>query len=183
MSAQLEAAAARQKIILAVLGLGAIAYVLLQSLVVPALPTMQRDLGASTSGAAWIFTAFLIAAAVATPIAGRLGDMFGKKRVMILVLAVTDFGGFFRKSRREGDSTLSVFTRASDAARAIATARRALHAVEWPTREPLAVRMVLHTGETLEREGDYYGRTVNRAARTHRVCGSADADSAAVRPA
>jgi EmrB/QacA subfamily drug resistance transporter len=70
-----------------VLGLGAIAYVLLQSLVVPALPTMQRDLGASTSAAAWIFTSFLIAAAVATPIAGRLGDMFGKKRVLVIVLA------------------------------------------------------------------------------------------------
>src|SRR5262249_5910949 len=78
--------------ILAVLGLGAIAYVLLQSLVVPALPTMQRDLGASTSGAAWIFTSFLIAAAVATPIAGRLGDMFGKKRVLIIVLAGLAFG-------------------------------------------------------------------------------------------
>ncbi len=87
MSAQLEQAGVRLRAILFVLGLGAIAYVLLQSLVVPALPTIQHDLGASTSGAAWIFTSFLIAAAVATPIAGRLGDMFGKKRVLIIVLA------------------------------------------------------------------------------------------------
>ena len=62
-----------------------------------------------------------------------------------------------------------MFTRASDAARAIAAARRALHAVDWPTQEPLSVRMVLHTGETLEREGDYYGRTVNRAARLRSI--------------
>jgi DNA-binding SARP family transcriptional activator len=87
----------------------------------------------------------------------------------ILEQAVTDCDGFFLKSRGEGDSTFSVFTRASDAARAIATARRALHALDWPTREALSVRMVLHTGESLERDGDYYGRTVNRAARLRSI--------------
>ncbi len=87
----------------------------------------------------------------------------------ILVRAVSECGGFFLKSRGEGDSTFSVFTRASDAARAIAGARRELHAIDWPTQEPLSVRMALHTGETLERDGDYYGRTVNRAARLRSI--------------
>jgi EmrB/QacA subfamily drug resistance transporter len=54
--------------------------------VAPALPVLQRDLHTSTSSVAWVFTSFLLAAAVATPIAGRLGDMFGKKRVLVISL-------------------------------------------------------------------------------------------------
>jgi EmrB/QacA subfamily drug resistance transporter len=74
-------------VILAVLSLAACAYTLLQSLVVPALPVLQRELHTSTSGVAWVFTAYLLAASVVTPIAGRLGDMFGKKRVLVIALA------------------------------------------------------------------------------------------------
>jgi EmrB/QacA subfamily drug resistance transporter len=69
-----------------VLALGAIAYAQLQSLVVPALPTLQRDLHTSRSGVAWVFTAYLLAASVVTPVAGRLGDMFGRKRVLVVAL-------------------------------------------------------------------------------------------------
>jgi MFS family permease len=64
---------------------------MLQSLVVPALPTLQQDLGTTPTGVTWIFTAYLLAASVATPIAGRLGDMFGKKRTLLVVL--TGLGG------------------------------------------------------------------------------------------
>jgi EmrB/QacA subfamily drug resistance transporter len=70
-----------------VLAVGGGAYALLQSLVVPALPTLQEDLDTTPAGVTWIFTAYLVAASVATPIAGRLGDMFGKKRVLVIVLA------------------------------------------------------------------------------------------------
>jgi EmrB/QacA subfamily drug resistance transporter len=73
-------------LILAVLSLGGGAYALLQSLVVPALPVLQKDLHTSTSGVAWVFTSYLLAASVVTPIAGRLGDMFGKKRVLVVAL-------------------------------------------------------------------------------------------------
>ncbi len=76
----------RPGLILAVLSLGGGAYALLQSLVVPALPVLQKDLHTSTSGVTWVFTAYLLAASVVTPIAGRLGDMFGKKRVLIIAL-------------------------------------------------------------------------------------------------
>src|SRR4029078_5186293 len=41
----------------------------------------------------------------------------------------------------------------------------ALGAEQWPSREPLRVRMGLHTGVAELREGDYYGTAVNRAAR------------------
>ena len=67
----------------ALLAAGAVAYALLQSLVVPALPVLQHDLHTSTSGVAWVFTSYLLARSVVTPIAGRLGDMFGKKRVLV----------------------------------------------------------------------------------------------------
>jgi EmrB/QacA subfamily drug resistance transporter len=79
--------AAHPGVILGVLSLAACAYTLLQSLVVPALPVLQRELHASTSGVAWVFTAYLLAASVVTPIAGRLGDMFGKKLVLVIALA------------------------------------------------------------------------------------------------
>ena len=60
---------------------------MLQSLVVPALPTLQQDFDTTPTGVTWIFTAYLLAASVATPIAGRVGDIFGKKRTLVVVLA------------------------------------------------------------------------------------------------
>src|SRR5262249_12875699 len=78
--------AAHPGVILGVLSLGACACTLLQSLVVAALPVLERELHASTSGVAWVFTAYLLAASVVTPIAGRLGDMFGKKLVLMIAL-------------------------------------------------------------------------------------------------
>ena len=80
--------------ILAVLAFGGGAYAMLQSLVVPALPTLQHDLHTTPSGVAWIFTAYLLAASIATPIAGRLGDMFGKKRTLVVVLGGLAVGTF-----------------------------------------------------------------------------------------
>jgi EmrB/QacA subfamily drug resistance transporter len=76
----------------ALLSVAAVSYALLQSLVAPALLTIQHDLDTTTSGAAWILSAYLLAASVATPIAGRLGDMYGKKRVMVAVLIVLALG-------------------------------------------------------------------------------------------
>ena len=78
--------ATRPNLILFALLLAGSCYSLLQSLVVPALPTLQRELGATQTGAAWIFTVFLLTACVATPVAGRLGDMFGKKRILLAMM-------------------------------------------------------------------------------------------------
>lgn len=74
------------------LAVAAVAYALLQSLVAPALLTIQQDLHTTTAGAAWILTAYLLSASVVTPIAGRLGDMYGKKRVLVAVLVVLGLG-------------------------------------------------------------------------------------------
>src|SRR4051795_3776475 len=78
--------------ILAILSLGGISYALLQSLVVPALPEIQTSLHTSESSVGWILTAFLLSASVATPIIGRFGDMYGKERLLLIVLAMLAFG-------------------------------------------------------------------------------------------
>lgn len=77
----------RPSLTLSVLALASLAYILLQSLVVPALPTIGRDLHTDQSTVTWVLTAYLLSASVATPILGRLGDMFGKKRILVWVLA------------------------------------------------------------------------------------------------
>ena len=77
---------------LAILALGGVAYALLQSLVSPALPEIQHALGTSESSVSWVLTAYLLSASVATPIVGRLGDMFGKERVLLIVLVLLAFG-------------------------------------------------------------------------------------------
>ena len=79
--------APRTRLVLAVLALGCGGYAMLQSLVVPALPTLQHDLDTTPTGVTWVFTAYLLSASVATPIAGRLGDMFGKKRTLLVVMS------------------------------------------------------------------------------------------------
>jgi EmrB/QacA subfamily drug resistance transporter len=76
----------------ALLALAGGAFALLQSLVAPALGTIERDLHTTTTTGAWIITAYLLSASVATPIAGRIGDMFGKKRTLVVVLGVLALG-------------------------------------------------------------------------------------------
>ena len=83
---------ARPFLLLATLASAGASYSLLQSLVAPALPVIQRDLGATPTAAAWIFTAYLLSASIATPIAGRVGDMFGKKRTLIVSIGALAVG-------------------------------------------------------------------------------------------
>jgi EmrB/QacA subfamily drug resistance transporter len=75
-----------------VLALGAISYALLQSLVAPALPDIQHALHTSENSVSWILTAYLLSASVATPLIGRLGDMYGKERLLMIVLALLSVG-------------------------------------------------------------------------------------------
>ncbi|WP_289009742.1 MFS transporter [uncultured Thermomonospora sp.] len=72
--------------------LGVMAYSLSMAVVTPALPLIQRDLQTSAGGAAWALTAMTLSAAVGTPVIGRLGDLFGPRRVLLAVLAVTVVG-------------------------------------------------------------------------------------------
>ena len=64
-----------------------------------------------------------------------------------------------------GDGFAIAFARAADAVRTATDAQADLSAELWPEETPIRVRMGLHTGEVEERDGDYFGRAVNRAAR------------------
>ena len=77
---------------LAVLVVSALAFALSQTLVAPALPEIQRELGTSTTAVTFVLTAYLLSASIATPILGRLGDMFGKERVLVLTLVIFALG-------------------------------------------------------------------------------------------
>src|SRR5207248_10246882 len=63
-------------------------YAVQHTLVIPALPTMQRDLHTTTGWISWLMSGFLLAACVTTPLVGKLGDQFGKRRVLLLSLGV-----------------------------------------------------------------------------------------------
>src|SRR5271165_6594690 len=79
-------------LILAVLSLAGIAYAMLSSSVVPALPTIQHALGVSETEITWLLTAYLLSASVGTAIIGRLGDMYGKERLLLWTLVVLAAG-------------------------------------------------------------------------------------------
>ncbi len=65
-----------------------------------------------------------------------------------------------------GDSFCCAFDRPEDAVRAAVDAQRGLHDYDWPEQiGEMRVRMAVHTGTAVEREGDYFGPTLNRAAR------------------
>jgi len=83
----------------------------------------------------------------------------------LIASAVEANGGRLLKAKGEGDATLTVFRRASDAVACAVELRRALHEAAWPGGLDLRVRVALHTGEAHEREGDYFGPALNRAAR------------------
>src|SRR3954454_19671607 len=71
---------------LAVLATAALAYAVSQTMVAPALPAIQKELHTTTTEVTWVLTVYLLTASIATPILGRLGDMFGKERVLVAVL-------------------------------------------------------------------------------------------------
>jgi EmrB/QacA subfamily drug resistance transporter len=69
-----------------------LSFSLMQTMVVPALPDLQREFGATTTTASWLLSAFLLTAAVSTGLLGRLGDMFGKRRLLLATLALFALG-------------------------------------------------------------------------------------------
>src|ERR1700722_20065920 len=87
-----DAQQAKTGMIMTVLLLAAPCYAVLSSAVIPALPVFQRSLGASETGVTWLLTGFLLSASVGTAVIGRLGDIYGKERVLLLTLVVLAFG-------------------------------------------------------------------------------------------
>ncbi|MEW2393516.1 MFS transporter [Streptomyces venezuelae] len=78
--------ATRPGAVIGILAFAGIVAAITQTLVVPLIAELPDLLGTSASNASWVITATLLAAAVATPVAGRLGDMFGKRRMLLASL-------------------------------------------------------------------------------------------------
>ncbi|GCE42196.1 putative membrane transport protein [Rhodococcus wratislaviensis] len=83
---------AHYQLTFAVLTVGVAAYALLQSLVIPVLPTLESALGTTQADVTWVLTAYLLSASISTPVMGRLGDMHGKKRVFVIALTALAVG-------------------------------------------------------------------------------------------
>ncbi|MGW3934945.1 MFS transporter [Streptomyces phaeochromogenes] len=78
--------------IVPVLAFAGIVVAVMQTLLVPVIKDLPELLGTSPSNATWVMTSTLLAGAVATPIMGRLGDLYGKRRMLIASLAVMVVG-------------------------------------------------------------------------------------------
>ncbi|MGP3929204.1 MFS transporter [Nonomuraea sp. KM88] len=78
----------RPTVVVAVLAFAGIVVALMQTLIIPLIPQLSALLGATASDATWVITATLLAGAVATPVVGRLGDMYGKRRMLLVSLAL-----------------------------------------------------------------------------------------------
>ncbi|MFI0814406.1 MFS transporter [Streptomyces sp. NPDC021098] len=76
----------------AVLAFCGIAVSVMQTLVVPLVSELPQLLHTTSSNASWVVTATLLAGAVSTPVMGRLGDMFGKRRMLLVALTLLVIG-------------------------------------------------------------------------------------------
>jgi MFS family permease len=63
-----------------------------ETMILPAIPDFIRSFGISYSTSSWLLSAYIIAAAVMTPIAGKLSDIYGKKKILLIVMAVYTAG-------------------------------------------------------------------------------------------
>ena len=78
----------RRWVALAVVCMGQLMMVLDATIVNVALPSMQRDLGFSQANLAWVIDAYMIAFGSFLLLAGRLGDLLGRKRMFLTGLVV-----------------------------------------------------------------------------------------------
>ncbi len=82
----------RPTAVLLTLSAACIAFSLSQTLVVPALPALATEFDASPATVSWVLTGFLLSASIATPIVGKLGDLYGKGRMLTAVLVIFSLG-------------------------------------------------------------------------------------------
>ncbi|MCW2761713.1 MAG: stp 6 [Marmoricola sp.] len=80
------------RITFTVLMISVASFALLQSLVVPVLTELQRAFETDQATVTWVLTAYLLSASICTPLLGRLGDVLGKKRILVVTLAALSVG-------------------------------------------------------------------------------------------
>jgi MFS family permease len=77
---------------LAILGSTLLVVFFSETMLLPAIPEIMQDFSISYGTAAWIFSAYLIVAAVMTPIAGKMSDLYGKKKILLGLLILYTVG-------------------------------------------------------------------------------------------
>lgn len=82
----------RERMTIPALAYGGILMAVMQTVVVPLLPDLPRLTGSSPGAVSWTVTATLLSGAVLTPVLGRAGDMYGKRRVLLGALALMTLG-------------------------------------------------------------------------------------------
>lgn len=82
----------RDRLTIPVLALGGILMAVMQTVVVPLLPDLPRLTGSSAGTVSWMVTATLLSGAVLTPVLGRAGDMYGKRKVLASALVLMTVG-------------------------------------------------------------------------------------------
>lgn len=82
----------RSRVVVAALAFAGVSSSFMQTIVLPFQSEWPTLLGASRSDASWIVTTTLLVGAVSTPIAGRLGDMYGKRRIAVALLGLLVLG-------------------------------------------------------------------------------------------
>lgn len=75
-----------------ILSIASLAFALAQTTLIPALAELAEKFNANSSQIAWTITGYLVAAVVLTPIFGRLGDIFGKRRMLVIALGIFTAG-------------------------------------------------------------------------------------------
>jgi EmrB/QacA subfamily drug resistance transporter len=81
-----------RQLIFVVLAAGAGFFAMLQSLISPVLSTIQHDLHTSQNTVTWVLTAYALSASIFTPVLGRVGDMVGKERTLVVALIALAVG-------------------------------------------------------------------------------------------
>src|SRR3954454_17544877 len=92
MALEVAATLPRDRVVAAVLAVGALDFGLEQFSIVPILPAVQQAEGASLTAVTWLLTGFLLAAVAAAPILARLGDLYGKRRLLLVSVAAFAVG-------------------------------------------------------------------------------------------
>ncbi len=106
----------RDRLTVPVLAFGGILMAVMQTVVVPLLPSLPRLTHSSAGAVSWMVTATLLSGAVLTPVLGRAGDMYGKRRVLTSALALMTVGSVM--CALSSDIRILIFARALQGAAA-----------------------------------------------------------------
>src|SRR5919198_6027249 len=63
-----------------------------ETVIIPALPDIIKEFGITYNTSLWILAAYLIAGAVMTPISGKLSDIYGKKKIVLIIMCIYTIG-------------------------------------------------------------------------------------------